>query len=413
MICIPFIYFTALFAYFYSEQRRWGIDLAATSLLIIISLCAILIDINDEYGDYGINEYAVTLPSIFLFCLQWTIVLLPLHYLSGLDFRQHHPVKEKMLYALAVVVAISSILILASSINDIREALIMDMVDVRGAHYKELAQGTEASGNYLMVIPTILTNNPFPTLALFLWFYMKAFMNTSILVRAGILMASILQAITAITMSGRAAMIYWAFDFFLIYSFFYRYISFRTKLTINLICSVIGSLAAILFISITIARFDSGSFNPLASLYGYAGQHINNFCIMIEEGGDTPLLTDRIFPLLTKHFGGVEFDMVEHYEKLASYTPATVNVFDTFGGEVFLDLGWLGYIVCLLLLYLFYIYLQSDFKELQFHHIFLLTVCVAFFTRGLFAWPFTGYYTTYALFLMFVSFFMFKYEYKI
>ena len=56
---------------------------------------------------------------------------------------------------------------------------------------------------------------------------------------------------------------------------------------------------------------------------------------------------------------------------------------------------------------------KAVIKELQFHHIFLLTVCVAFFTRGLFAWPFTGYYTTYALFLILVSFFMFKYEYKI
>ena len=413
MIALPFIYFVLVFAYFLQRNRRWGMDLAATTLLIIISFCAILIDIDDIYGDYGINEDNITLPTLFLFCLQWTLVLIPLHLLSRLDFEQHIPLKGKLIYALTAVVALSSFLMLANSINDIRDALIMDLVDVRNEHYKNIQQGAEGSGNYLMVLPSIFTNNPFPTLALFMWFYMKTFMKVPLLVRASIFIASIAQAIISITISGRAAMIYWAFDFFLIYSFFYRYIPSRTKLTINLLSGVLSVLAATLFISITIARFDSLTNDPFASLYGYAGQHINNFCTMIVQGGDTPFLPDREFPLLTKLISGVNYDMVEHYEALRSGTSAIVNVFDTFGGEVFLDLGWMGYILMLLLLALLGIYIKTSFKSLQFHHSFILVIFIAFYTHGLFAWPFTSYYATYALFLMVISYFFFKYKFEV
>ena len=380
---------------------------------MIISLCAILIDMNDLYGDYGINEYSITLPTIFLFCLQWTLVLLPIHHISDLNFHEHPPIKNKLVYALIVVVTLSSLVILINSLTAIRDAIIMDAVDVRNEHYKNLQQGIGGSGNYLLVIPSILTNNPFPTLALFLWFYTKAFMKVSIYIRAGIFVASVLQAIIAITISGRAAMVYWAFDFFLIYSFFYRFISFKTKLSINIICGILGGAATILFLSITFSRFDSGAYSPLDSLYGYAGQHINNFCTMIVEGGNTPLLTDRIFPLYTKIVYGTNFDMYEHYQTLTSSTNAIVNVFDTFGGEIFLDLGWIGYILSLIGLFLFYIIVKARLTELDFYHIFLITVITAFFSHGLFAWPFTTYYTTYALFLIAISYFLFKYEYRI
>lgn len=387
-------------------------DLAATSLLIIISFCAILIDIKDAYGDYGINEYNITLPTVLLFCLQWTIILFFFHYLSGLNFQKHDAIKTKLIYILTIAITISSLIVLSTKIEDIKSALIMDLADVRNEHYKNLAIGYDNTTNYILAIPLILTNTPFPTLALFLWFYMKSFMNINILLRIGILIASILQAITAIAISGRAAMIYWAFDFFLIYSFFYRFLSFRLKLAINLTSSIIGGLAATLFISITIARFSEGTYDPLVSLYGYAGQHINNFCTMIIEGGNTPLLLDREFPLISKLMGN-PYDMYNHYDTIASYTTATVNVFDTFGGELYLDLGWVGYISFFVLFLTFFIIMNSRCRELYFRHTFLLAVTIAFFTHGLFAWPFTYHNTTYAIFIMMFIYFLFRFKFKL
>lgn len=414
MVYFPLIYFTCLFGYILFKERSWNMDLAATSILMIISFCAILIDEHELYGEYGVNNDYLTVPTVLLFCAQWTIVLWSIHILCRLPLRQNAPIKMPMLYTLFVLLIVSSFAMIAVSLEDIRDAMIMDIADVSDAHYYKLEEGISGDKNYLLFIPNILVSAPFPTLALFLWFYMKAFMDCSIFLRAGILIASVVQTILAIAMAGRAAFIFWAFDFFLVYSYFYQYLKKNTRWWINITAAVIGGLAGALFIAITMVRFDTGSnSNALDSLFAYAGQHINNFCAVVTEGGDTPFLPGRIFPLLTKLFTGQNFDLYEHYNELTHSVDALVNVFDTFGGELYLDIGLFGYIFFFIALFLVFLIIKNRWKELAFHHIFLFVILVAFFTRGLFAWPFTGHYTTLAL-LLSVSFcYFFKYIFKI
>jgi hypothetical protein len=419
MIALPLIYFIFVFAYFWSRQRHWNLDLAATALLIVISACAIIIDVKDLYGEYGINENNITLPTLLLFCFQWTLVLVPIHFLSQIPIQRHHQVKGKLLYLLVIAMAASSIIVLGTSITAIKEALVMDMLDVRNQHYEDLAAGAMGEGNYLLVLPNILCCNPFPTLALFFWLYLKTFTNAPLIVRAGILMASVVQAITSIVTAGRSAMIYWTFDFFLLYSYFYQYLPKSTKRVINLTALTIGGLIGFVFISITIARFDttdSLTSNPLDSLFGYAGQHINNFSTMIVHGGETPLSLDRIFPLFSKLTGAQgAYDMADHYDMLVAHVPSgvLVNVFDTFGGELYLDLGWVGYISFMLLLMAITLYIRNNWQELTFHRIFVLAIAVAFFSHGLFAWPFITHYPSMAIILLAISSFLFKYEFRI
>lgn len=416
MVVIPFIYFIGVFAYLWSKHKSWNMDLAATSLLIAISFFAIVIDIKDLYDDYGINECNITLPTLLLFCLQWTLVLIPLSYIARLPLEQHFPVKEKALYVFFVLVAASSFLMIITKSSDIMEALVMDMANVRDEHYKDLQTGGDDGSNYLLLLPNILTSTPFPTMALFFWFYMKAFMRSSIFLRAGILVASIVQAVVAIIMAGRAAMIYWAFDFYMLYSYFYPYLSKELKRVITLVTTVFGSLVGFLFITITFARFDGIHMgrDPFDSLYGYAGQHVNNFCTMFVQGGEAPASFDRIFPLISK-MTGHPFDLFEHYEGITSHLSANilVNVFDTFGGEIYLDLGWFGYIFFFMALIVGFVYVKGTWSEMTFYRVFLLVIVIAFYTRGLFAWPFIGHYTTIALILTLFCCYFFKYAFKV
>lgn len=416
MVVIPFIYFICVFVFLWKKQHTWNMDLAATTLLIVISFCAIMIDINNIYGNYGINENYLTLPTLILFCAQWTFVIYLLHVVSQLPLQQHPPGKSKLLYTLLLLLIFSSCIMMLMSASDIKEALLMDMADVRSQHYEDLSGKAVGKANYLMLIPNILTSQPFPTLALFLWFYLKTFTRCNIIIRAGILVASIVQAVIAIIMAGRAAMVYWIFDFFLLYSYFYKYLSKGLKRKITLIASSFIILAGSLFIVITIARFDGTSYNrdPFESLYGYAGQHVNNFCTMFVNGSNTPLLTERIFPLTSKIMKH-PYDMVEHYNRLSSHTSHNilVSVFDTFGGEIFLDLGWFGYIFFFILLFLFTIYIRNRWTEIRFDRVFILVIIIAFFCRGLFAWPFTHHYSTLALMATVICHLLFKYRFVI
>lgn len=417
MVAIPFFYFIFLFAYFRMRQNTWNMDLAATSILIIISFCAILIDINDVYGEYGLNDDYISLPLLILFCVQWTLVLIPIHIISKIPLQQHLQIKEKSLYVFLFIMTLSSILMVANSLSDIRDALVMDMADVRMEHYSDINTGGSGSSNYWLLPAGILVSTPFPTLALFFWFYMTTFMNCPIFLRAGILIASIVQAVLAIVMAGRAAMIYWAFDFFLMFSYYYQYLSKETKRRILIPAFMFGGLGALLFISITIARFDvaTGNRSPLESLYAYAGQHIDNFCTMFANGNHVSTFPERIFPLFTKITTGNSFELMPHYDNISVNVSGNilVNVFDTFGAEIYLDFGWFGYIFFFILLITGTICMKLKWSVMQFHNIFILVIVVSFFTRGLFAWPFVTHYTTLALFLTIFCRYFFKYVFKI
>ena len=122
MLLIPLLYFVGLGIYFYKKQQCWNIDIAAVSLLVFISFFAILIDVNDIYGMYGVNENYITLPSILLYCIQWTIILLPIHYIANLPIEKHPEVKTKLLYILAITISIASVIIISTSMQDIKEA---------------------------------------------------------------------------------------------------------------------------------------------------------------------------------------------------------------------------------------------------------------------------------------------------
>ncbi len=411
---IPFVYFICLAAFFYTKRKRWGIDIAATCILIVISFFSIMIDINDVYGDYGINYDNMTLPTICLYCIQWTLVLVPLHFLSGLELNKHPQIKVSLLYILFVIIAASSFIMIATSLEDIRDALIMDMADVYEQHINDMSSQKSGLANYLMFLPQIFVTTPFPTLALFLWFYMKTFMKCPAFLEIGILIASIAQAILAIIIAGRSAIVFWTFDFFLLFSYFYHYMSKSLKRKFFVMALVMGTLIGSVFVSITISRFDDvkNDRDPFVSLYGYAGQHVNNFCTMIVKGADSPFQISRVFPLIGK-MTGQPFDLIEHYQKTTTQVDAVVNVFDTFGGELYLDLGWFGYIMFFIMLFGITHLMKMRMTEMEFHNIFILVIFVAFYTRSLFSWPFTGHYTTIAIMLVFAIRYMFKYIFKI
>ena len=418
MLLIPFIYFILLTAYFYMKHRCLNLDITATLILVAISFFSILIDIYNVYGDYGSNEYAVTLPSILLYCLQWTIILLPIHHLSCIKLQKHEPHKLFFLSTIIIILIVSSSIMIATSLSDIKEALIMDMVDVYNQNAALRSVGGHGESNYLLFLPQIFVSAPFPTLALFLWFYLKSFTKTPAIIRIGLLVASIVQAILSIIVAGRAALIYWVFDFFLLFGYFYQYLSSHLKKGISIASIVIGGIIITQMLIITISRFGDDSrrgskVDPLVSLYAYAGQHVNNFCAAISDGGDSPMQIGRIFPLTNKIVNHQNFDLIQHYENIHASVNIIVNVFDTFGGEIFLDLGWFGYITFFLIWLFINQIIRYNWHEMTFYRTFLLIVLITFFTRGLFAWPFIGHYTTIALMLTATVSMLFKYTFKI
>ncbi len=414
MIVIPLLYFLLLTIYFY-RKHGWGIDVASSLLLVCVSLFAVVTDVKELYGDYGINRAAYNIWTLLLFCVQWTLVLLPLHVLSGLKIEAMDEVKVPAFKLLCLFMFASSVYMVVHSLDDIKDALIMDLADVRDQHYADLNKGAAKGFNPLLLIPTVLTAIPFPTVALVFWFYLNSFFRGSYVVKTCVLLVSIVQAILSITMAGRSAMVYWVFDFYLCYSLFYRFLAPRIRRSLNLVAIVFGTLIVVVFVSITVARFDgtSGDRDPLDSLYGYAGQHINNFSIMMVEGHNAPFLPGREFPFLSRYVLHQRFDLKDHYLELSSHVKALTNVFDTFGAEIYLDLGWLAYVMFMMFLWYTSVWIKTRWERLSFDRIILVAIMIAFFSHGLFSWPFVGQYASMAIaFLLFLVYF-FRHPFRI
>lgn len=414
MVYIPFIYFLILLLHFWRKSGRWSLDVAAVSVLLVILAAAIGIDALDLYDQYGCNRNCLNGTGITLFCLEWTLIFQLLHTVSSKELLPEiDPTKQKLLTFVMVTMVASICIAVGVKMSDIRLALGSDFGDVRNQHYDDLTFGTSKSGrNIFMYLPGIFAATPFPTLALLWWLYGLGFNKFPTWQRGLLLLVSTTHILTGILIAGRAAIIYWCIDFYLILCYFWPHITHAIRVRITTIGTIVGGLIVGMFLMVTIARFNNDRSNPMYSLIGYAGQHLNNFCAVIEYGADAPMQTGRIFPLTNKILYGKTFNLYDHYGHIEDRLSIIVHNFDTFGGEVYLDFGAIGLAILLLLLIYIVHYVKKYVQYITFPDLILLSIMIAFYSKGLFAWPFTGHYATLGILTTLLLYIALKYHFK-
>lgn len=415
MIYLPCAYFLGLTLYFKRKEQRWNMGCAAASILVLISFFAILVDSFDFYGQYGINEKAYTFPTLLLFCFQWTITLLPLHYISKLTIEPIPQEKEHLFRIFLWVLIVSACLTVLVIINDVVTIISTgDFLSIRNDHYEEMQNPfDDGSRNYWKVFPALLVSSCFQVLSLLLAMYIFSFNTKKTRLGVVMLLISTIGIISSIQVAGRSAIIYWCFHFYLIYSYFYPYIDKTIKRRIVITIGCIAGIIFLLLLAITFSRFDDGGKNAVGSLVGYAGQHINNFCATISYGSNSPHSSERIFPLFNKLVHHHSFRLADHYDNIESNLSIIVHNFDTFGGEVYLDFGWTGYIICMLCIIVTGIIVKNKWHTVEFYQLFILSIFINFYNYGLFAWPFIGHYTTSSVLLMLIISVLFRYKVKV
>lgn len=412
MVYIAFLYFLLLLIYYFSKSRRWSMDVAAVSVILLVLSAAIGIDILDLYGEYGCNDNHISLVGVILFCLEWTIVLQSIHIVSRKEITGFIAVPKKRLYnAMFWVIVVCAFVAVVVKIPNIIASLQSDALDVRSQHYEDMSfESASKERNIFMYLPGIFTSTPFPSLALVWWFYGISFLNQSFLKNSVLIFVSLAQVFLAILMAGRAAMIYWCIDFYLLACLFWPYMHLKQRSRIVTVAISVGVLVVGMMTMVTVARFDRRSSTPLLSVVGYAGQHLNNFCSVIEYGENAPTQIGRVFPLTCK-LQGNQFRLAKHYANIEDILPIIVHNFDTFGAEVFLDFGSIGFVILLLMLMLINRKLRR-MEQITFPNLIILSIVVAFFGRGLFAWPFVGHYTTLGLMMSMCIYVVLKYDFK-
>jgi len=414
MVYIPFVYFILLLLFYWRKNKAWTVDVAAVSILVLVSFFAILIDVWDLYGESGVNEKSISAVGVVLFCVEWTVVLFPFHILARLPIRLIDEDKIKLFRFFVIFFMVFGVILIFVNLQDLKQAMVLDAVDVKTEHYEDLGSGYKDSGqNLLLYVANLLLVIPFSTLALVWWFYSISFMKNPLWLNWGLLFLSIVPIIMATLIAGRASITYWVVEFYFCSCFFWRYIANKQRFRIITISSGVAGLIVVFFVTITLSRFDDGIANgPLYSFTGYAGQSINNLSSFLEYGENSPFQIGRIFPLTNKILGQ-SFNLGDFYDNITHYIGIQVNRFSTFGGELFLDLGWLGLLVFLALWCVLINHSIKKQSEISFPGLIWISILFAFFTRGLFAWPFIGYYSTAGLLAAIFLYLLFHYRFKL
>ncbi len=412
MVYIPLIFFTCLLLYFWKKSGSWTVDVAATSILVLISVCAIVIDAKNLYGEYGINEYSYNPLGLFLYCFQWTVVLFAFYYIAKCTIAPF-PENKFFLYKIFTLVALGCLLLLLYyQHTDIAEALTSDISEVRSNHYENLENGTQAEGrNILMYLPIVFSTPPMTSVFLLLWFYCFTFVHHGKIWQGIFLLTALLPILLSTMVAGRGSIIYFGIECYLCLCLFWKYLSPKQHRWILIVITILGTIIGTWFMFITLTRFNTSGRNPIDSLYGYAGQHINNFCSFIQYGSNSPFQIGRIFPLTNKLLGN-GFTITQHYTPIEHAIGIPVHVFSSFGGELFLDLGISAFLIFLVG---WIILVNRNLKKMQsisFAMIFIVGILIAFFSKGLFAWPFIGHYCTGAFICAIVGYILFHYHFK-
>ncbi len=410
MVYIPLIYFIILALHYYRKQHQWSAEIAAISILILICLAAVVIDVRDLYGKFGCNENNLNIVGISVFCLEWTILFQAIHTFATKPIVAPNDTiqKKRNIFILFVFVCVIIRIIFLGT--DIIHALKEDPLSVKEEHYEELAKGTTSLGrNIFMYLPMLFVSTPFSTLALVWFFYGFATRTYSTKQNLMLLFISFAPIAIATMIAGRAAIVYWAVEFYILMCLFWKNLSHKLHQLIIRASIISGSIIAALFITVTVARFNRSS--PIDSVVGYMGQPLNNFCTFLAKGQNAPFQIGRVFPLTYK-LQGHHFMLTEHYQHIASACGIRANVFSTFGGVMYIDLG-IGALVFLLLLMMYITHSPLQRMEsLSFPNTIWLAIVLAFFSHGLFGWPFVGHYTTGALLSLLCVYIWLNYKFK-
>lgn len=408
LVYIPFIYFTIwLIIHFSNPKMRFGAGAMSLLWIDISAFFAILLDTRNIYGDWGCNDYALSLSGVCLYCALWTIVLYPITRLDNKEWK-FQVTKQRLFSIMCVVLIIcTGIYIMAIGATNIVERLSM-------ARHEAYSDSTDSSiiyqskGQFLLWIPLVVSRS-WPLLLL-CWFISFCVAPQRNWIKIGLLISSVFMMISGYADGGRAQLIWWCITFLIYFFLFLPHMKPRQRIIGFILIIFIGSLAVIGTLSITLSRFDSSAQGyALNSIIGYAGQPLNNFCAILPYADTFHIYLDRIFPLTNLFLNHQTYNLHDYYDFLSQHYPLQMNVFFTIFGSLLIDVGWGGLLIYLILcIILFYSTIYSKKYILDMSQSSILAVYICIPVRGFFDYPFFGHISTLYILLSIGIFFIFK-----
>jgi oligosaccharide repeat unit polymerase len=391
---------------------RFGAGAMSLVWIDISALFSILLDARNLYGEWGCNDYALSLSSVVLYCALWTLILYPLTLLDEKDITISIS-KNRLFSVLCVFLIICTIIYVlgTGAFSNIIEKLSMARHEAY-SDSMDMSEIYKSKGQFLLWIPLVVSHS-WPLLLL-CWFVSFCVCVQSWWIRMGLLISSLFMMISAYAGGGRAQLVWWIITFFIYFFLFLPNMNKQQKIMGFGMSTIAGIGIIVGILSITLSRFDSSAQDyALNSIIGYAGQSLNNFCAVLPYTDLSHIYLDRTFPLTNLLINHQIYNLHDYYDFLSSYYPLQVNVFFTVFGCLLMDIGWLGLMIYLTVYILVfkYIFLNTD-SHIDMSRLCILTIMICFPVRGIFGFPFSGHMNTLYILLSIGLYLLFKYHVK-
>ena len=413
MVWIQCIYFCLIAFYFFHREKQINAAFIICIFYAFSSVMAVMIDVLNLYGDFGIDDYQYSIGGTIVYCLGLTAILFPFTKLqiSEASFKLKNP---RLFSAMCIVLFSCTLIYVLLNFTEIVYSLTTDAEEVKASHYDDLSSGSTSTTQNLFMYPLNILSSAWNVMLL-CWFISFIFLKKGFIFNSMLLLGSFGGVLKGSLIAGRAAIIYWIFSFITLFCIFYPYFpSAKIRRRLILFVSVPFALVAIVFYSITISRFGyQGENEALYSFIGYAGQPYNNFCAVFEHSDNLPFTIERIMPVTYKYIVGGQFDLVEYYGRLAMQTGILVNNFYTLIGGLLLTTGLPFSILCICLYYLCASRVCRKLsKTMDFSYFLLVSILILVPIQGMFDVPFPYIGDTLVNIVILIFFFLFHYSFS-
>lgn len=421
MVIIPFIYFSALTAYWWHTHKSFDVCVYMSSLYAFSALCSIIIVSGGFLDSGGVlfdeTDLELNIAPTVLYCAVHTIALLPFSMIYNKDLNAiNPPCTPKVLDCvcwLMIAVALLNIYLIADSTLEI---LSGNLELVRADHYKGIESPADIKAQSLpSVFAYFYYFNFTTTLALPLFFYYLCIETSKQWwFKLALFVASLSVPLRGLQAADRTEIMLYSMMVVFNLIFFRKFLTRKIKRILLFGSIPIIVAVAVYLVAVSVARFDKREGGALESATQYAGQSYLNFCYFWEHGKFDYIATEREFPLINHFVYGINSDPDRRADRTGKHG-FFISVFPSYLGDIMLDLSPIGMLMWLLCFFfvVMFVIRQKHREELNVGEASVIAVIAVIPVFGVFYYKFMVFQYTIMFSVVAILYFFSKYKIRL
>jgi oligosaccharide repeat unit polymerase len=377
MIAFPFLFFLVLSIYYIN---KYGFNIGSLLLLLYTLSFATALPLYYRFDTY--SDLKVSFSSMIYLVFLLLLWLLPILKFTRSNYTlcENAPLTKfnVLSYFLLFTSILTYVFLLPNGIHNIRN---LDIALVRSDSMNGNVQIYTKNSTLNFIISNLIAFYP---ISLFFFFYSISFMKRKKLFNFLLFISSTSVIVFSFMYVARGEIVYWSLMFVFLYTFFRKSLSKDKRTKVLILFCTVAILGIIYFSIVSLARFEDSDHGITYAILDYSGQSVINFGNIFDHFTSFQNGTLN-FPFFQRILGlPYRGGIVDYFNKVATDTGFSLNIFYTFIGSLFIDFGPLVTFILVIIVSFFGFKLFKKSEEIPFYRIFLMILYCQIPLQGLF-----------------------------